>query len=61
MFLFIPLYPGAPQKCAFLKGVMNIIDVLSIIPYFISVVVGETNTSEQGKGSFDNVRRIVQV
>ncbi len=40
---------------------MNIIDVLSIIPYFISVVVGETNTSEQGKGSFDNVRRIVQV
>ncbi len=40
---------------------MNIIDVLSIIPYFISVVVGETNAGETGKGSFDNVRRIVQV
>ncbi len=38
---------------------MNIIDVLSIIPYFISVIVGETNSGESG--GFDNVRRIVQV
>ena len=57
---YILRFVGAPQKCVFVKGLMNIIDVLSIIPYFISVVVGETSTGD-GKGSFDNVRRIVQV
>ncbi len=58
---YVLRFIGAPQKCVFVKGVMNIIDVLSIIPYFISVVVGETNAGDGGKGSFDNVRRIVQV
>ncbi len=37
---------------------MNIIDVLSILPYFISVFLVESNANAE---SFDNVRRIVQV
>ena len=37
---------------------MNIIDVLSILPYFVSIFFIESNANA---GSFDNVRRIVQV
>ncbi|XP_059087713.1 potassium voltage-gated channel protein Shab-like [Tigriopus californicus] len=49
---------GAPQKCAFIKGAMNIIDVLSIMPYFISIFLIESNANAE---SFDNIRRLVQV
>ena len=38
--------PGAPKKWAFLKGMMNIIDVLSILPYFISVFLIESNSTD---------------
>jgi len=52
-------FAGAPKKCDFVKGVMNVIDVLSILPYFISMFLVESNAD--AGGSFDNVRRIVQV
>jgi len=41
---------GAPKKWAFLKGMMNIIDVLSILPYFISVFLIESNSAGGKKG-----------
>lgn len=37
---------------------MNVIDILSIMPYFVSIFLIESNTNS---GSFDNIRRIVQV
>jgi hypothetical protein len=37
---------------------MNVIDVLSIMPYFLSVFLVESNANV---GGFDSVRRIVQV
>ena len=49
---------GAPKKWEFIRGGMNVIDVLSILPYFVSVFFVEANASA---GGFDNVRRIVQV
>ncbi|CAB4060972.1 KCNB1 [Lepeophtheirus salmonis] len=49
---------GAPAKWNFIKGAMNIIDVLAIMPYFVSVFLLE---SSGNVGSFDDVRRIVQV
>ena len=52
------IFLGAPQKWAFIKGAMNIIDVLSILPYFVSIFLIESNADA---GSFDNVRRLVQV
>ena len=53
-----PSFSGAPKKCEFIRGGMNVIDVLSILPYFVSVFLVE---SKANAGGFDNVRRIVQV
>ena len=49
---------GAPKKWAFIKEGMNIIDVLAIAPYYVSVILYETTA---GPGGFDDVRKIVQV
>ena len=49
---------GAPRKGEFLKNGMNIIDLLAILPYFISMIIIETYG---GGGEFDDVRRIVQI
>ena len=32
---------GAPAKCEFLKNGMNIVDVLSILPFFIELFMAE--------------------
>jgi hypothetical protein len=45
MFLFsknefgVTRFWGAPSKCEFLKDGMNIVDVLAILPYFVSAIV----------------------
>ena len=36
-FEYILRFMGAPKKLAFIKNGMNIIDVLAILPYFVSV------------------------
>lgn len=36
---FILRFFGAPQKWAFLKNGMNIIDILAILPYFVSFIL----------------------
>lgn len=49
---------GAPKKGEFLKDGMNIIDVLAILPYFVSIFLIEASG---GGAEFDDVRRIVQI
>ena len=49
---------GAPKKWEFLKDGMNIIDILAILPYFVSIFLIEASG---GGSEFDDVRRIVQI
>ena len=81
--LILLLNLGAPQKWEFVKGMMNVIDILAILPYYVSLFLmqpepipmpsleltttGPTKATtavpeeEEGGGSFDDVRRILQV
>ena len=49
---------GAPKKKEFIKDGMNIIDILAIFPYFVSIFLIEASG---GGGGFDDVKRIVQI
>ena len=54
------------QKLAFLKNAMNIIDVLAIAPYWISLLIlgdseGGKAGGAEGEGGFGSVSRIMQV
>ena len=44
-------FAGAPQKCAFLTDSLNIVDVLSILPFFVSLFFDSSFSSELGSGS----------
>ena len=39
-------FAGAPQKWEFVKGAMNVIDVLAIMPYYVSLfIMGQEEVS----------------
>ena len=55
---YILRFATSPDKWKFAKGAMNVIDVLAILPYFVSLFIIESNASS---ASFEEVRKILQI
>jgi len=62
-FEYVVRFIAAPRKSQFIKGGMNIVDLLGILPYFASLGISLmeiTNASGQSKYQ-DEMRRIAQI
>ena len=58
---YILRFAGAPKKWAFLKDFMNVIDLLAILPFFVTVIVMEATPEGEDSEDFENIRQTISV
>ena len=54
-------FASSPDKWQFFKAGLNVIDLLAIMPFYLSMFLNEKTEASSEQFQFNDVRRIVQI
>lgn len=54
-------FASSPNKWEFFKGGLNVIDLLAILPFFLSMFLKEDDEKASDQFQFNDVRRVIQI